>query len=284
MWVIFEGALVMFVLWSCLTANQVIGVVAGIWLIFCSFWLEETMSNVLGVTMSSVTANWAIDLQTISNASPVSASFCFATTYALGSVAFGSLIVAVLKFMRVMARALADSAARSRNGFAMVLALCCMCMVGCLEGLARWFNEWAFAYVGIYQQDFLTSAGRVSELFVTNGWEAIRNDYFTGFVIGVPPLMGFLITGVFVFVISAYALKWGVLAGAIAGGVAGLICLLLIGLVMGLIDRAQNVIFLCYLENRERFYRKHPTILMELERRFIERYAEIKNLPQSVAV
>merc|ERR1719499_692944 len=205
-WTLFSGVVVSALIFGVIVANNVLGAIGLIYVLFVAYWVEETMTNVLGVTMGSVTANWALNLQTISSTAPVSTSFMHSITYALGSIAFGSLIAAILRLMRTIARSLASG--RNQNAFAVFLALCCMCIVGCLEGLARWFNEWAYAYVALKQKDFLTSAQSVYDLFITNGWEAIKNDYITGIIIGLPPFMSAIVAGVLVGLIAGYGLKW----------------------------------------------------------------------------
>lgn len=247
---------------------------AAIYLLFSTYWFTEVMNNILAVTISSLAADWAYGIGSIDSVNPVSSSWKHAMTYALGSICLGSLIVSFLKTLRVLARMLANS--QSDNAAAAVIAICCMCFIGILENLMRLFNEWAYAYIGMYQKDFRTSASLVWNLFLTNGWEAIKNDIFTDLVTMVPPLMsGFLAAGV-IALVSKFVFNWvgeGVLIASIVGGV---LALMLVSMVMRIISTAQNVIFLSYLELRDRFYQKHPTVVADLEERFQRRYPDIQ--------
>merc|ERR1712217_844360 len=110
---------------------------------------------------------------------------------------------------------------QSDNAAAQVIAICCMCFIGIIEDLMRLFNEWAYAYIGMYQKDFRTSASLVWNLFLTNGWEAIKNDIYTDLVTGVPPLMAGIVTGGIIAAVAGYAFNWeseGIIIAAIVGG------------------------------------------------------------------
>merc|ERR1719233_146002 len=247
------------------------GFVAFIYLLFSTYWTAEVLSNIMVVTVSKLAASWCTGARHIAN--PVFSSFSFSATYALGSICLGSLIVSILKTMRLVARMLAN--ASGNDGIGRVIALCCMCILQCIENLVRYFNEWAYAYIGMYHYDFSTSASMVWNLLQTNGWEAVANDFFTDLIIMIPPL----ITGLVVAGLSALAanllLEWrgGFTVGAaIFGGLLGFI---LCNLVMRLIATAQNVIFLSYLEKRTQFYNKHRTVIESLEEKFRARYPTI---------
>merc|ERR1712228_452287 len=91
----------------------------------------------------------------------------------------------------------------------------------------------------------------------------------------VPPFMsGFLAAGIMALV-SAYVFSWDSTAVVVASIVAGVLVLILVSMVMRIIGTTQNVIFLSYLELRDRFYAKHPEIVAELENKFRARYPDI---------
>jgi len=247
------------------------GFVAFIYLIFSTYWTAEVLSNIMVVTVSKLAASWCTGARHIAN--PVFSSFSFSTTYALGSICLGSLIVSILKTIRMVARMFAN--ASGNDGIGRIIALCCMCVLQCIENLVRYFNEWAYAYVGMYEKDFRTSASKVWDLLRTNGCEAVVNDIFTDMVILIPPI----VTGLFVaglVALSAYYLfHWHGDVIIVATLVGGLLGFILCNLVMRLISTAQNVIFLSYLENRGRFFNKHPETVGSLENKFRARYPTI---------
>jgi len=247
------------------------GIFAFIYLMFSTYWTAEVLSNIMVVTVSKLAASWCTGARQIVN--PVFTSFKFSTTYALGSICFGSLIVSILKTMRMVARMVANSSGNS--AFGRIIALCCLCILQCIENLVRYFNEWAYAYIGMYEKDFSTSASKVWDLLRTNGWDAVANDIFTDMVIFIPPLVTGLVVAGLVALSAYYLVHWSggmIIAATVVGGLLGLI---LCNLVMRLIATAQNVIFLSYLEKRNIFYNKHQAIVGALEDKFRMRYPTI---------
>jgi len=270
-WCLFQSVICCCYFVMAFGAYAMYGAIAFIYLLFSTYWTAEVLSNIMVVTVSTLAASWCTGAQPIAN--PVYFSFRYSSTYALGSICFGSLIVSILKTIRLVARFLASSGGNS--GIGRLLALCCLCVVQCIENLVRYFNEWAYAYIGMYHKDFSTSASMVWDLLATNGWEAVANDIYTDMVIQIPPLITGLVVAGLSALVAFYCLEWDGEMIVIATIFCGLLGLILCSLVMRLIGTGQNVIFLSYLENRDRFYSKHQQIVGSLEEKFRARYPTI---------
>lgn len=100
-----------------------------------------------------------------------------ALTTSFGSICFGSLIVAIIQALRALA-----NEARN-NGDAGALACVAECLLGCLQGIAEYFNKWAFVYVGLYGYSYLEAGKNVITLFKNRGWDAIIADDLIGNVL-----------------------------------------------------------------------------------------------------
>jgi len=98
------------------------------------YWGSEVLKNISHVTTAGTIATWWYNDQSVTSA--VSGSFCRATTSSLGSIAFGSLIVAFLQVLEDMAR----KGERDGN----VLACIARCLIQCFKNVAEYFNRWAF--------------------------------------------------------------------------------------------------------------------------------------------
>jgi len=272
-WLVLQAIVIIGYMFFALAGQAAFGSISFIYLMFSLYWGAEVLSNVLVVTVSSVAAYWATGISNIDDMRPVSSSFYFSITYAFGSVCLGSLIVAILKTARLIARMASN--AGGDNDIGRVVALCCVCFLSCIEGLIEYFNEWAFAYIAMYRKDFRTSASLVWNLLRTNGFEAVANDVYTDMVTFLPPfLTGLVIAGLYA-VYGAYIVNWsssGVIVGAIAGGILGFV---LCHMVMRLIGTVQNVIFLSYIEQRNVFFGRHPDLVASLEGKFRERFPDV---------
>jgi hypothetical protein len=273
-WLVLQALVVIGYIFFALAGQAAFGTISFVYLMFSLYWAAEVLSNVLVVTVSSVAAFWATGISNIDATRPVSSSFYFSITFAFGSICLGSLIVAILKTARLIAR-LASSSAGNDSEFGRVVAMCCMCFLSCIEGLIEYFNEWAFAYIAMYRKDFRTSASYVWNLLKTNGYEAVANDIYTDMVTFLPPVVtGLVVAGLYALY-GQYIVRWsssGVILGAVAGGILGFV---LCQMVMRLIGTVQNVIFLSYIEQRGAFYTRHPDLVKSLEQKFRDRFPDI---------
>lgn len=64
-------------------------------------------------------------------------------TYSFGSIAEGSLIVALLDVIRAGLNVVQQQEAMSGDAVGACIACCASCLVGCVRGLVDYFNRWA---------------------------------------------------------------------------------------------------------------------------------------------
>lgn len=275
LWLILQTLWLVIYLVFCIAGDVMFGGLGLMYFIFSLYWGAEVLSNILTVTVSSLTAFWATGITNIDPKNPIKASFKFSVTYAFGSICLGSLIVAILKTIRVLARFIATTESANDNEICRTMVYCCICFLNVLENIVQYFNEWAYSYVAMYRNDFCTSAKLAYDLWSTNGWEALSNDMYTEMVTFVPPLVTGLIVAVLYALCAQYMAQWestAVVIGAIVGGVLGFT---LCNMVMRLVGTVQNVIFLSYLEQRGSFKGKHQTLVESLESKIQTRYPKM---------
>ena len=133
------------------------------------YWTTCTIRNSTRATIAGVVASWWYKP---TDKSPTFGSYFRASTTSLGSVAFGSLLSAVIMALRDLAR-------RSRydsNGNGNLMSCLAECVLQCMGDIIEYFNKYAFTYVGIYGYSYMESGRRTHELFRTSGWTAVIND------------------------------------------------------------------------------------------------------------
>jgi hypothetical protein len=116
--------------------------------LLCLFWTQQVVQNIVHVTTAGTVGSWwfAPALQDPSCCGrDVFDSFHRAMTYSLGSICFGSLLVAILQTLERLAR-------RRRRD---VVTLVVQCIIMCFRAWLEYFNSFAFCYVGLctYQHD-----------------------------------------------------------------------------------------------------------------------------------
>ncbi|CAI5715108.1 unnamed protein product [Peronospora destructor] len=154
--------------------GAIIGVLCGMQLIY--FWVTFVLRNVIGVTTAGTVTAWK---NAASTPFITMRAWLRALTLNLGSICFGSFIVAILETVVWMLHFLAWLAGRSGNCCLACLLSCLSCIISYIESLIEFFNRFAFSYVGSYDYSFVTASRHVFKLFAAKGWSAIVNDDLT---------------------------------------------------------------------------------------------------------
>lgn len=147
-----------------------------LFLLFLSFFFgHQVIQNSVHVTVAGVVGNWWVaPSENGFCGKAVFNSFIRTITTSFGSICFGSLIVAFLRALELLA-----NTARA-NDDAGVGACIAECILSCLASIVEYFNKWAYIYVGIYGYGYLEAGKGVIQLFQNRGWEAIIADDLVG--------------------------------------------------------------------------------------------------------
>ncbi|KDO26848.1 hypothetical protein SPRG_08139 [Saprolegnia parasitica CBS 223.65] len=141
------------------------------------YWGASVVKNIVAVTVAGTVASWKVNA-----AAPclTIASWLRAVTLNLGSICFGSLLVAILEAIETTLSLISSLVGQSGNCIAACLVACVACIIGCIRSWVETFNRFAYSYVGIHGYSFVTAGQHVSALFAAKGWTAIVNDDLTG--------------------------------------------------------------------------------------------------------
>lgn len=162
--------------------------------LFLILWTSQVVFNVMHVTACGLAATWYFVGTNAMPPNPTSASFKRAITTSFGSICFGSMLVAIVKLLRMIA----ESQRKNENTF---VACVFECLLACLERLIEYFNTYAFVHVAIYGCSYMEAAHRT--------WELAKNCFFAAYfndaLVGTTCVMIALGMSGFVGVITAVA-------------------------------------------------------------------------------
>ncbi len=126
--------------------------------------------------------------------------------YHMGSIAFGSLLIAICKLMRMMIEMVERRLKKATGNNSKInciitfLMCCCRCCLWCLEKFLKFINRNAYIMVAIYGRNFCMSARDALKLLLSNPLRALVLDRVTDFVL----LMGRLLITAGVGVLGFY--------------------------------------------------------------------------------
>eukprot|EP01061_Rhynchopus_euleeides_P038950 TRINITY_DN667_c0_g1_i2.p1 TRINITY_DN667_c0_g1~~TRINITY_DN667_c0_g1_i2.p1 ORF type:complete len:589 (+),score=233.03 TRINITY_DN667_c0_g1_i2:509-2275(+) len=176
-----------------------------------TFWGLETVANCVHVTAAGATSHWFFalggpatppDFQGTSEGALVTLSAMKRTMWSLGSICFGSLLVAIIRTIRFILRVM------MRNSNALVRCFI-LCILNCIEDLMRYFNDYAFVQVAMYGKPYITAAKDTWELIKTGtAWDAIINDSLVNWVHVASLIEGGAVVGVVMYFASGKSITW----------------------------------------------------------------------------
>lgn len=210
--------------------------------VFSLYWTCQTIKNIGHVTTAGTVASWWFQPQLTS---PIFPAFIRSITTSLGSIIFGSLLVAIVQTIR----ALLNSARRDTCGDVMD------CLLKWVESGLKWFNRYCFSTIGIYGMTYMDSARRTGELFKAQLFTALINDDLSGMVL----FCGNFLTG---SVVGVGALIWAYRLDApsyqLYGILAFLVGYLVSSLSMSVAQSAITTTFVCWASDPATLLQNRP--------------------------
>lgn len=156
--------------------------------LFSFYWTSQVLTNIVHTTVCGVFATYYFMMgspQGMSK-SPTIESFKRACTTSIGSICFGSLIIAIIQTMR----AIANMARSDSDGIMQFIGCLFDCILACLQGIAEFVNKYAFAQVAIYGKPYMQAAKDTWTIIQNRGVEQVINDTLIGNVWSMAALIG----------------------------------------------------------------------------------------------
>lgn len=114
---------------------------------------------------------------------PLSNSLSRTFKYHLGTIAFGSLIITIIRIIRKLLDMLEDSLKKSDSGFARILVSCLECLFDWLERVMKFINRNAYILTAVHGYNFCKGAREAFSLIMRNilrvyVLDTVRKNYF----------------------------------------------------------------------------------------------------------
>jgi len=170
------------------------GILLVLALSFLFFWVCEFARGWVHTVIAGVVGTfWYLPNQTFATGP----SMKRASTTSMGSIAFGTLLVATAQFCRMLAHVKFKQVAKARGGgknaglllIVLIFLACLGCLFSIFERTLKWINHYAFTFVALYGRSYMESGKNVMELFFNSGFMMIVQKDLTGFVISLGMLL-----------------------------------------------------------------------------------------------
>ncbi|CAH0018348.1 unnamed protein product [Clonostachys rhizophaga] len=160
--------------------GKVIGLI--VFITFAMYWISEWLKNTIHVTISGVYGAWYFSPHNFPRGATRGAAKR-ALTYSFGSISFGSLIVAIIQFLRQLC-SVARSEAAQEGGIGGMIGYVVFCILGCLISVLEWaaefLNRYAFSHIALYGKAYIPAAKDTWHMIKDRGIDALVNECLIG--------------------------------------------------------------------------------------------------------
>lgn len=241
------------------------------------YWTHQVLSNTVHVTTAGTVGTWWFVPGEANGcwSSALRDSFCRATSYSFGSICLGSLLVAVVQALRMMAH-------QARQNDDMQLLACLIeCFLACIQDIIEYFNKWAYVYVGLYGFGYIEAGRNVIQLFQQKGWTVIITDDLTDRVLMMMSICVGIVTGLVGMVIALadqnllgdLGLEGNV--AFIAFFISFIVGIVFCSILMSVVGSAVNTVIVCFAESPAEFEANHPGLSREMRSAWVQAWPEL---------
>ncbi|XP_062047544.1 choline transporter-like protein 5 isoform X5 [Lepus europaeus] len=132
---------------------------------------------------------------------PLFTAFGRAIRYHTGSLAFGSLIIALIQLFRIVLQYMDRHLKNAQNSISRFLQCCLKCCFWCLENVVKFLNKNAYIMIAVYGENFCTSARDAFNLLMRNIVKVAVTDEVTFFILILGKILVCGIIGVLAFLL-----------------------------------------------------------------------------------
>ncbi|KDN47140.1 DUF580-domain-containing protein [Tilletiaria anomala UBC 951] len=178
------------------------GAVTGlvVFLVFAWYYLSEVIKNIFFTTVAGVYATWYYNETGAKVNRAALSSFKRATTFSLGSIAFGSLIVALLDLLRAVLNVIQQSQAQEGDVIGTIVTCIAECCVSCIDWIVQYFNRYAYINIAMYGNSYIEAAKETWDLLRNKGIDALINDSLVNIVYMIGAYIIATLTALFAYV------------------------------------------------------------------------------------
>ncbi|KAL0850385.1 hypothetical protein ABMA28_012206 [Loxostege sticticalis] len=178
--------------------------------------------------------------------------------YHLGTVAFGALIIAIVRIIRVMLEYIDHKLKKFDNPFTRCILCCCKCFFWCLENFLKFINKNAYIMCAVHGKNFCKSARDAFSLLMRNIIRVVVLDKVTDFIFFLSKVLISIGVGFAVYYLLQWNLVYEVTQGErlhynyVPAVILSIATYLISSIFFSVYSMAVDTLFLCFLEDCER--------------------------------
>ncbi|KAH7162130.1 plasma-membrane choline transporter-domain-containing protein [Dactylonectria estremocensis] len=157
--------------------GKVIGLI--VFVTFTMYWISEWLKNTIHTTIAGVYGSWYFCPHNFPKDATRGAAKR-ALTYSFGSISLGSLLVAIVQFLRQLCSIARQQEASDGSMIGMAIFCCLGCLLGLLEWAIEFLNRYAFCHIALYGKAYFAAAKDTWKMIKDRGIDALVNECLIG--------------------------------------------------------------------------------------------------------
>ncbi|KAL3284220.1 hypothetical protein HHI36_018383 [Cryptolaemus montrouzieri] len=221
------------------------------WLnIFGMLWQAQFLIGCQHIVIAGAVSIWYFTRDKSKLGSPINQSFYNLIRFHLGSVALGSLIIAVVQFLRIILKIVEKNLRRREGSCSKCVFKCCQCCLYCFEKILKYLTRNAYIEVATYGYSFCKGGRQAFRLLVANAMRVTAINSVGDFTLFLGKVI-VVITTVFIG-IKMLEHKEGLQHMWVPVTLAALFAYLIAHSFMTVYEMIIDTIFLCFCEDCEK--------------------------------
>jgi len=221
--------------------------------VFACFWVMAFISAIFQMSVAGSVATWYFSRDahgySANVKSPAFRSFSRALTFSFGSLAFGSLLLAIVQFLSFVVRQARRINSKTQNKIVGLFLCIIQCFLNCIERIVKFIDRFTYIYIAMHGDSFCTSARNCYDLISRNMFSAVVVDFLGDFVLFVGKLLGTAICTLFTFGLLD---QLGRPISPVTMTVTIIASYRIFALFASIVSVGVDTVFVCYLEDLER--------------------------------
>ncbi|KAF5304006.1 hypothetical protein FQA39_LY01791 [Lamprigera yunnana] len=217
--------------------------------IFITLWLLQFLIGCQHMVIAGAIACWYFTRNKNHVKGPIAYGFYNLTRYHLGSVSFGSLVIAIIQMLRILLKML-ETYLSSHNGkCASCLVKCCQCCLCCFESILKYLTRNAYIEIAIHGYNFCQAGKQAFKILTSNALRVGTINSVGDFVLFLGKVLVVVVT--VLIGIELIQKKEGVLHSWVPLTFCGLIAYFISHCFLSVYEMAIDTIFICFCEDCE---------------------------------
>ncbi|XP_020286444.1 choline transporter-like protein 1 isoform X2 [Pseudomyrmex gracilis] len=218
--------------------------------LFCFFVAYEFYLGCQHIIVACAVARWFFTRDKKRLSLPVVKGFGYLIRYHLGTVAFGALIIGIVRIIRAMISFTQKHLKQYDNAFVNAILWCCQCCLWCFECALKFLTRNAYIETAIYGCNFCTGGRKAFQALSSNILRVAAINSVGDFVL----FLGKVLVVTLTMVAGVYLMqkKEGLHHPWIPIGLAGIFAFLVAHCFISIYEMIIDTIFICFCEDCEK--------------------------------